>query len=481
MSYAKKIRFTRQKLPYIPVDSAASVVQRESAPQLKSRTDAPKKSGGKSKLGCKTCKARRIKCDETYPVCRRCLKRGSICLPAARSQQWICELTPDLSINLPSHPHIDKKSLEYWLEKASYILVTDTENNPWSYPILRYLDQSPALAHAIQSLSIGHRTFFDETSRFAMLEQRELALTSLRHELADQDSQIYLPAFLTAYLLMVSTAGLDMNMADYGQKHFAGARALLCSLLLAPNALDDESLHLLLGYYVYCDMSISFLMDPEERIPSNNEQIHSAIGQTRHMQHPLVGFSMEIIYLMGTIGKHCRRVLDTGEKDAIFEATIEEQILDWVCSTGNSMLDSQSHVFRDTALILLYRICGCQPRTFQHGDGIHDSDAAHLETVIRKLALQVIQTMDSIPPSSCYSNILPLPLVTAGSELGSESSRERSYVLDRLRALYSFNRIPINLMAIELLNTVWRQRDQGGPSSSWISVMLSNNWKIAFC
>jgi hypothetical protein len=480
MCYTKGIRFTRQKLPYSSVETDASIVRRDSAPQLESRTEVAKRAGGKSKLGCKTCKARRIKCDETYPVCRRCLKRGSICLPAARSQQWICELPPNLGIHLPNFSNVDKESLQYWLEKACHILVTDTENNPWSYPILRYVDQSPALAYAIQSISIGHKTFFDKKSRSALLEQRALALASLRQELDDRERQSHLPAFLTAYLLMVSTAGLDMDMADYGQKHFVGARTLLCSILLTPNALDVGTLHLLLGYYVYCDMCISFLVDPEDGVFSNNEQIHSAIGQTRHLQHPLVGFSLEIIYLMGTIGRYCRRVLDTGEQDAIFESTIEEQILDWVCSTSNPMLDALSSAFRDTALILLYRICGPQPRTFQYEEDIPDCDSAHLEAVIRKLALQAINTMGSIPPSSCFSNILPLPLITAGSELGSENGGERSYVLERFGALYSFNRIPINLMAIELLNRVWCQRDQNGPVSSWISVMLHNDWKIMF-
>ena len=34
---------------------------------------------GKSKLGCKTCRSRKIKCDETMPICRRCSTTGRFC------------------------------------------------------------------------------------------------------------------------------------------------------------------------------------------------------------------------------------------------------------------------------------------------------------------------------------------------------------------------------------------------------------------
>ncbi|CAG8896557.1 unnamed protein product [Penicillium nalgiovense] len=33
----------------------------------------------KSKLGCRQCKTKRVKCDETFPVCLRCRRQGLIC------------------------------------------------------------------------------------------------------------------------------------------------------------------------------------------------------------------------------------------------------------------------------------------------------------------------------------------------------------------------------------------------------------------
>jgi hypothetical protein len=386
-------------------------------------------------------------------------------------------MPPAFSIQLPILPHVKKRQLQYWLEKACQILVIDTENNPWSYPILKYLNDSPALVHAIQSVSIGHETFFDGANQSEILQQRGMALISLQQELKHIGTGVHLPAFFTAYILMVSTGCLDIDMFHYGQEHLAGARAVLYSILETPHVADIETLHLLLGYYIYSDMTTSFLSEPKEQVEINNELIYAAINRTRHLQHPLVGCSLEIMYLMGTLGRHCRRALDTGQRDALLEATIEEQMLDWECSLAVGELDSLSIAFRNTALMLLYRICGPLPRTFENEEEIHESGELALDAVIRKLALEVIHHLDTIPLSSCFVNIFPLPLLTAGSEFTAEDSDQRTHVIEQLRAVYSFNRIPANIAAIELLKEVWAQRDRGA-KFSWIRVMLLLEWRL---
>lgn len=46
--------------------------------QAQQATASPKKHT-KSRFGCKECKLRRVKCDQTHPVCIRCQRRGSVC------------------------------------------------------------------------------------------------------------------------------------------------------------------------------------------------------------------------------------------------------------------------------------------------------------------------------------------------------------------------------------------------------------------
>ncbi|KAF2627497.1 hypothetical protein BU25DRAFT_48943 [Macroventuria anomochaeta] len=42
-------------------------------------SSTPRKQHRKTRTGCRTCKIRRVKCDETFPACRRCIKLGGIC------------------------------------------------------------------------------------------------------------------------------------------------------------------------------------------------------------------------------------------------------------------------------------------------------------------------------------------------------------------------------------------------------------------
>lgn len=91
----------------------------------------------------------------------------------------------------------------------------------------------------------------------------------------------------------------------------------------------------------------------------------------------------------------------------------------------------------------------------------------------------ILQNMLEIPSSSSYHNILALPLLSAGAELSAENDHLRNEVRKRFRALYSLNRIPNNLVAIELLEELWILRDNGS-KISWLALMLQKNWKLVF-
>lgn len=96
---------------------------------------------------------KRVKCDEAYPTCKRCQRQGLVCSSAPRLTQWQVE-TPWLS--LQPKTHVKPRLLQYWLEKVSQVSVIDPENNPFSFPLLEHIAQSPALLHAIQSVSASH-------------------------------------------------------------------------------------------------------------------------------------------------------------------------------------------------------------------------------------------------------------------------------------------------------------------------------------
>lgn len=51
------------------------------------------------------------------------------------------------------------RQLQYWFEQACHIMVLDPGTNPMGLPILKYLNETPSLLHAIQSLSAAHENY----------------------------------------------------------------------------------------------------------------------------------------------------------------------------------------------------------------------------------------------------------------------------------------------------------------------------------
>lgn len=51
----------------------------QAVPHLGRRRPVPRKGHKKSRLGCNSCKRRKVKCDETQPKCAGCRRLGIIC------------------------------------------------------------------------------------------------------------------------------------------------------------------------------------------------------------------------------------------------------------------------------------------------------------------------------------------------------------------------------------------------------------------
>jgi len=66
----------------------------------------------KSRDGCQTCKNKRLKCDETKPLCRQCQKRGVQCEGYKKEYKW--RLFNDSSIGAKA-PKAPKKSKRTFL------------------------------------------------------------------------------------------------------------------------------------------------------------------------------------------------------------------------------------------------------------------------------------------------------------------------------------------------------------------------------
>ena len=431
----------------------------------------PSRPRNKSKLGCRECKAKRVKCDEAFPTCKRCQRQGLVCSSVPRPTQWQVE-TPWLS--LQPRTHVNSRLLQYWLEKVSQASVIDPEDNPFSFPILEHVTKSPALLHAIQSVSANHEQYFPAKTPILALEERGKAIACLRREMNKVQRAPY-TQFLTIILLALTHVA-DSDPKEYGKQHLLGARALINSMLqdISMSTTNDPMIRLCLGIYLYWDMCSSFLVDPCEPQVLDLLNISIAVHRMGDWHHPMYGTCSRLLFIIAHVGRYCRRVHDMPQsRNPTQEAMLEAQLTTWVTSPPNPDLGHLYEAFRNHGLVFLYR-----SRAHALGGCPTDPGVTEVqESLILQYAEETVRHLLLIPASSNVINFQSLPLLAAGSELTESNHFLRDEVRGRLRAIYSLNRLPANLMALQLIEELWDARDSGTPSF-WLSHTLQKDWRL---
>ncbi|CAG8907858.1 unnamed protein product [Penicillium egyptiacum] len=442
----------------------------EHAPLVTTHRELPgSRRRAKSKLGCRQCKAKRVKCDETFPVCLRCRRQGLICSSTPRLTPWQYE---PYWVSSPMDAIINRRLLQYWLERVSQTLVLDPDDNPYSFPILGHITKSCSLMHIIQSISAYHEHYFSAQASVIALEERGKALASFRKEI-DGPKTAPQASLLTAMLLALSH-GADDDMADFGKQHLFAARILINKLLQHTSHLleHDDLSRLCFGMYLYWEMCTAFLVDPSEKQEFNTLNLAIAVQRMGRWHHPMYGYGTELVFILVGVGRYCRHRLHSPRCNPTQETILEQQLLKWNGCSANSSLEHLYEALRKHGLILLYRICGCNG-CFSNPDLKEFS----LEALILNYAVETVHHLLEIPMTSNYLNFQSLPLLAAGSELKRTDFCLRNQVLQRLRAVYSLNRLPVNLRVVQLLEELWILRDNGD-SSSWLHHMLRKGWRL---
>ncbi|KAL4908724.1 hypothetical protein BDW74DRAFT_173956 [Aspergillus multicolor] len=150
------------------------------------------------KSGCRTCKTRKVKCDETFPVCNRCLSTGRVCdgygvwggggnqyggRQSSDSPPEMLDAPPPLVCISPAIASMDDKASFDWFRAKTIVKLPGSYlSDFWTKILLQAGHKEQAVWHAILALSTTHRVGLvetgsdpDETTR-SNLEQ-----TSIRH------------------------------------------------------------------------------------------------------------------------------------------------------------------------------------------------------------------------------------------------------------------------------------------------------------
>ncbi|RDW75808.1 hypothetical protein BP5796_06629 [Coleophoma crateriformis] len=229
------------------------------APEHVSRNQGVRKSGPRSKTGCTTCKARRVKCDETHPECIRCQNLGRECGGYATESTdeisrsggpVLIHPKPLSSIScspytaLPTADDLEQRYFQRFCEKTVDEICGLFDARFWKEKVLQLCHKDEAIRHGVIALGALTRSLettatptrlslsgypqidlrhLDEHHRFA-LRQYSLAIASLRCLLAD--GRRHLRTSLTCCVLFMTLEALQ-GAYDGAVTHLRGGLRLL--------------------------------------------------------------------------------------------------------------------------------------------------------------------------------------------------------------------------------------------------------------
>ncbi|KAK4163122.1 hypothetical protein QBC43DRAFT_320553 [Cladorrhinum sp. PSN259] len=144
----------------------------------------PRKFAPKSRLGCKTCKIRRVKCDLSQPSCLKCKSTGRICdgysemLPATKTELGSGHYSKDIAKNRPSlmlqnlGPFmvlpVTGPAQEEAMSFFEYISIKDLSeyhiSESWRKTLMYFSQTVPSVRYAAVALALAHRSYLDHTT-----------------------------------------------------------------------------------------------------------------------------------------------------------------------------------------------------------------------------------------------------------------------------------------------------------------------------
>ncbi|KAJ0417833.1 hypothetical protein BJY00DRAFT_325277 [Aspergillus carlsbadensis] len=159
---------------------------------------APRKTGrgGKTRVksGCRTCKTRKVKCDESFPVCQRCLSTGRVCdgygVWGGGGNDYGRRQSPKNPPPTPNHPPLacistcvastDERASFDWFRRRTMVKIPGSYlSDFWTTILLQASQSDQAVWHSILALSSTHRSGFVQSLPGQRITQEQLTLRHL--------------------------------------------------------------------------------------------------------------------------------------------------------------------------------------------------------------------------------------------------------------------------------------------------------------
>ncbi|CAI6295959.1 unnamed protein product [Periconia digitata] len=153
--------------------------------------------GPRSAAGCRICKQRHVKCDETRPECKRCLKGGRRCeyaRPPGTTRKSFIIYT--VSRSPPTFPDLDactQRALHHYRVEAAPAITYPFYSELWSKTVFQMSEKYPFVMSALIALSNMYELYQQPSSARLSLQQSSIhhynkAINGIVSTSRDEDS-----------------------------------------------------------------------------------------------------------------------------------------------------------------------------------------------------------------------------------------------------------------------------------------------------
>lgn len=223
----------------------------------------------KSKTGCRTCRSRRVKCDETKPTCTRCKSARRSCGGYEPFKVWLFEPTSTTILATDCH---ERRALQFFQYQTSPILAAFSKFTQrfWEDFIARMALAEPAVRHMTIALATRQEgASCSPDDLYSLSRLRSHAFSSALQLLVRPEPQTSTLAILMSCLLFVGYEAFEdpTEMTSASVKHLgAGLRILEDQSTMAtlPSTSSyTEAVHVYLQpMYLQLEMMLSMLTTP---------------------------------------------------------------------------------------------------------------------------------------------------------------------------------------------------------------------------
>ncbi|CAZ80527.1 unnamed protein product [Tuber melanosporum] len=365
--------------------------------------------------------------------------------------------------------HFDKNT-------CGIMSVKDGPNeNPWRTLIWPLARDSPALYHAIASMTAFHMSGGKPELRVEGMEHMRSSIRCLANDIGCGDTRN--EAALATTLVLAFSEAFDQHIST-GIEHLRGAKILVRQALAKHSASSpDEVAHKRLGFlynvWVYLDV-LARLTSDEDEDDQGPVTVNRPLTPISEID-PLMGCAATLFPLIGRVASLVQKVRQTDQNtyDIINEGMGIKNLLErWAPESHyDPPVDSSSNVVHCVKTAEAYRYA-----TLLY---LHQAVPELPSLGSRELAQKVMLLIADIPMSSRSCIVHIYPLLAAGCEAITEG--ERSWVKSRWEDMCSRMWIGNVSKAWEVMKEVWDRRDRFWESQEAIQRYSLSPTGARFC